>query len=96
MLVPFLNSAQALLAKDIANPETIDLTWKISTGAPAGPFQILDIVGLKTAYNIVSNYLDSKNPETIHGKIANMLKKYIDEGKTGINAGEGFYKYIVK
>lgn len=93
MLVPFLNSAQALLAKDIADPKTIDLTWKISTGAPVGPFQILDIVGLKTAYNIVSNHPDSKNTETIYGKIAKMLKKYIDEGKTGINAGEGFYKY---
>ena len=93
LLVPFLNSAQALLAKDIADPETIDLTWKIGTGSPAGPFQILDIVGLTTAYNILSNHPDSKNPETIYGKIAKMLKKYIDEGKTGINAGEGFYKY---
>jgi 3-hydroxybutyryl-CoA dehydrogenase len=93
MLVPFLNSAQTLLAKDVADPETIDLTWKIATGAPAGPFQILDVVGLMTAYNIVSNYPDSKNPETTHGKIAKILKEYIDQGKTGINAGEGFYKY---
>lgn len=93
MLVPFLNSAQALLAKDVADPETIDKTWKIATGSPAGPFQILDIVGLTTAYNIVSMNPDSKDPETINGKIAAMLKKYIDQGKTGINAGEGFYKY---
>jgi len=93
MLVPFLNAAEALLAKDVADPETIDLTWKIATGAPAGPFQILDIVGLRTAYNIVSNHPDSKNPKTTHGMIAKMLKEYIDQGKTGINAGEGFYSY---
>jgi len=93
MLVPFLNSAQALLANDVADPETIDLTWKIATGAPAGPFQILDIVGLTTAYNIISNHPDSKNSDTTHGMIAKMLKEYIDQGKTGINAGEGFYKY---
>lgn len=93
MLVPFLSAAEALLANDVADPETIDLTWKIGTGAPAGPFQILDVVGLTTAYNIVSNHPDSKNPETIQGKIAKMLKTYIDQGKTGVNAGEGFYKY---
>lgn len=93
MLVPFLNSAQALLAKDVADPETIDKTWKIATGAPAGPFQILDVVGLTTAYNIISMNPDSKDPGTINGMITAMLKKYIDQGKTGINAGEGFYKY---
>ena len=35
------------------DPETIDLTWSLATGAPLGPFRILDIVGLETAYNIV-------------------------------------------
>ena len=71
----------------------IDRAWKLGTGSPLGPFQILDIVGLTTAYNIVSSNPESKNPDSNAGKIAAMLKKYIDEGKTGINAGEGFYKY---
>lgn len=93
MLVPFLNAAQALLATDVADPETIDKTWKLATGAPIGPFQILDIVGLTTAYNINSMNPESQNMESIPGKISKMLKKYIDEGKTGINSGEGFYKY---
>ena len=52
MLVPFLSAAQALLANEVADPQTIDLTWQLATGAPKGPFQILDIVGLETAYNI--------------------------------------------
>lgn len=26
-------------------------------------------------------------------RIAAMLKELIDQGKTGVNAGEGFYKY---
>jgi 3-hydroxybutyryl-CoA dehydrogenase len=93
ILVPFLTSAQALLANGIADPETIDLTWKLGTGAPLGPFQILDIVGLTTAYNIVSMRPEAKDPESTYGKIAATLKSYIDAGKTGINAGEGFYKY---
>lgn len=93
MLVPFLNAAESLLAKEVADPETIDLTWKLGTGAPKGPFEILDIVGLNTAYNVVMNYPDAKDPSTVPGKIAAILKSYIDAGKTGINAGEGFYKY---
>lgn len=93
LLVPFLNSAQALLAKGVADPQTIDKTWQLGTGAPLGPFQILDIVGLTTAYNIVVMNPEAKDPETIPGKIAALLKEYIDAGKTGINAGDGFYQY---
>lgn len=93
MLVPFLNAAEALYANGVAEPETIDLTWKLATGAPAGPFQILDVVGLKTAYDIVIMDPRAKDPDTVQGRIAALLKEKIDAGKTGINAGEGFFKY---
>ena len=93
MLVPFLSAAEALYANEVADPETIDKTWMLGTGAPIGPFRILDIVGLVTAYNIVIMNPLAKDPETTPGKIAAALKKYIDEGKTGVAAGEGFYTY---
>lgn len=93
MLVPFLQSAQRLLANDVSDHETIDKTWRLATGAPLGPFQILDVVGLTTAYNISSMTPGSEDPTSESGKVLAMLKKYIDEGKTGVNAGEGFYKY---
>ena len=93
LLVPFLNAGQALLANDVVDFETIDKTWILATGAPAGPFHILDIVGLETAYNIVIMNPESKDPETTPGKIAKMLKEKIDAGETGINAGKGFYTY---
>ena len=94
MLVPFLNAAEELYVDDIADPETIDMTWVLATGAPVGPFRILDIVGITTAYNIVMNCPDITDPNSLHSRIAKKLKEtYIDTGKTGINAGEGFYKY---
>ena len=93
MLVPFLSAAEALYANEVADPETIDKTWMLATGAPTGPFRILDVVGLTTAYNIVIMNQEAKDPTTTPGKIAAKLKEKIDEGKTGINAGEGFYKY---
>lgn len=94
ILVPFLNSAQTLFVNGVADPQTIDMTWMMATGAPTGPFHILDIIGLTTAYNIVSmNPEAAANPDSTAAKIARILKEYIDAGKTGINAGEGFYKY---
>lgn len=93
LLVPFLNAGQALYANDVADPQTIDLTWMLGTGAPLGPFRILDIVGLDTAYNIVMMSPDAQNPDTLPGKIAKRLKEHIDAGKKGVATGEGFYKY---
>ena len=93
LLVPFLNVGQALYANDVADPQTIDLTWMLGTGAPLGPFRILDIVGLDTAYNIVMMSPDAQNPDTLPGKIAKRLKEHIDAGKKGVATGEGFYKY---
>lgn len=93
LLVPFLSAAQALLANDVADHETIDKTWILATGAPVGPFHILDIVGLTTAYNIIIMNPESQDPETTPGRIAKMLKEKIDAGEIGINAGKGFYEY---
>ncbi|WP_327147833.1 3-hydroxyacyl-CoA dehydrogenase [Nocardia sp. NBC_01329] len=87
LLVPFLNSAIELAAGDYAEPEAVDKTWRIATGAPMGPFQILDVVGLTTPYNILSGDSETEG-------LATWLKEnYIDKGKLGVATGEGFYKY---
>ena len=52
LLVPLLSAATELLVNEVADPQTIDKTWMKATGAPVGPFAILDIVGIKTVYNI--------------------------------------------
>ena len=93
MLVPFLSSAQALLATGVADHETIDKTWELATGAPAGPFKILDIVGLETAYNINQMKPDAKVEGSVSNLIGKLLKEKIDKGETGVNAGVGFYNY---
>ncbi|MEF2977377.1 3-hydroxyacyl-CoA dehydrogenase [Subtercola sp. YIM 133946] len=89
LLVPLLNAASGLLVDGIADPATVDTTWRIATGAPAGPFQIFDVVGLTTAYNIAAAGPDAKSQ-----KFAALLKeRYIDKGKLGVATGEGFYSY---
>ena len=96
MLVPFLSAAQALWANGVADPETIDLTWRLATSAPAGPFQILDIVGLETAYNINQMKPAAQVDGTLENRMGKLLKEKIDRGETGVNAGKGFYDYTKK
>ena len=96
LLVPFLDAAQYLWGNEVSEPETIDKTWMIATGAPMGPFGIIDIVGLQTIYNIVSTKAARHpNPDDNPYKhIADKVKnEFLDQGKMGIQTGEGFYKY---
>jgi len=103
MLVPFLLSAMDLLANGISDAHTIDKAWTLGTGAPNGPFEIIDVVGLETAKNIVLQYQKVPNlfdpllkkmmlPYNFDGMLK-ILNEYIEAGKMGKAAGEGFYKY---
>lgn len=92
LLIPLLNAAQTLWANGVADPHTIDKDWMISNGSPLGPFMILDIVGLRTAYEIVQNQYQQTRNSTAK-KIADNLKEMIDQGHTGVESGQGFYHY---
>ena len=103
MLVPFLLSGLDLYVNGISDPQSIDKAWTLGTGAPRGPFQIFDVVGIQTAYNIVLQY--QKVPGLFSPLLKKMMLPYnfkamekvlrqmLEEGKTGKSAGEGFYKY---
>ena len=103
MLVPFLLSGLDLYASGVSDPKSIDTAWTQGTGAPKGPFQIFDTVGLTTAHNIVSQYqsvpglfsplLKKMMMPYNFKKMLAILDKYIAEGKLGVSSGEGFYKY---
>ena len=103
LLVPFLLSGMDLLANGVSDPESIDKAWTLGTGAPKGPFQIIDTVGLTTAREIVLQYQKVPNlidpllkkmllPYNFDGMLR-ILDKYIEEGKLGASCGEGFYVY---
>ena len=86
LLTPFLDAAVGLLADGVAEPATVDETWRIATRSSLGPFQILDMVGLRTVYNI-----DAAGNEE-QQRLARFLKEnYIDKGKLGGDSGAGFY-----
>ena len=103
LLVPFLLSGLDLYVNGVSDPESIDKAWTLGTGAPRGPFQIFDVVGMKTAYNIVLQY--QKVPGLFGPLLKKMMMPYnfkgmekvlgemIAAGKLGKASGEGFYKY---
>lgn len=89
LLVPFLSAAARLYVRGVADPETVDLTWRRGTGAPLGPFQIFDVVGMETPYNLNR---DSDDPEL--REFARILKRdFVDTGRLGRGVGAGFYDY---
>lgn len=93
LLVPLISAALRLWATGVGTPEDIDKDWTISTGAPYGPFRLLDIIGLVTPLNIISRSPQAKDESSIEHKIVQMLQAKMDRGETGVNAGKGFYDY---
>ena len=103
MLVPWLLSGLDLWASGVSDPKSIDIAWEHGTGAPKGPFRVIDTVGLNTAYNIVLQFQSVPgllNPlfkkmmlPYNYKEMARLLKSMIDEGKLGMSSGEGFYSY---
>lgn len=88
MLMSFISAAGRLLTSETATIEDIDKSWMVNFHMPAGPFGILDSIGLDTAYHVTN-----ANPGKDSQAFASMLKTYLDKGKLGEKSGEGFYTY---
>lgn len=89
LLVPFMTAAAKLYIRDVAEVQEIDATWRRSTGAPLGPFEIYDLIGMETPYNVNVHSEDAELR-----KFAAILKRdFIDQGRLGRAVGQGFYDY---
>ncbi|MDY6065605.1 MAG: 3-hydroxyacyl-CoA dehydrogenase [Finegoldia sp.] len=95
LLIPFMLSAGDLYATGVADVEDIDNTWKIATGAPMGPFDIYDMVGMKTPLEMGKEFEkeQDENSPYDYKKINEILEEKIEQNKLGRETGEGFYKY---
>jgi 3-hydroxybutyryl-CoA dehydrogenase len=83
--------ALAVVAEGVARPEDVDGMYKLNLGAPAGPFQLMDLVGLDVALDIENHYVEQFPHLPTHAR--DLLQTYVDAGKLGQKTGEGFYKY---
>jgi 3-hydroxybutyryl-CoA dehydrogenase len=81
----------AVVAEGVARPEDVDGMFKVNFRVPAGPFQMMDLVGLDVALDIENHYCD-EFPH-LPKKSRDLLQSYVDAGKLGVKSGEGFYTY---
>ncbi len=93
LLVPLLGAALTLVANGIATPEDVDRTWMIAMKVPMGPFGTLDLIGLKTAYDITAYWAARRGDRQSMKNAAYLKENFIDRGKLGVATGEGFYTY---
>lgn len=81
----------AVVAEKVARPADVDGMFKVNLGVAAGPFQMMDQVGLDVVLDIENHYAD-EFPH-LPQNVRDLLQSYVDAGKLGVKSGEGFYTY---
>jgi 3-hydroxybutyryl-CoA dehydrogenase len=81
----------AVVAEGVARPEDVDGMFKVNWHVPAGPFQMMDLVGLDVVLDIENHYAE-EFPH-LPKNVRELLQSYVDAGKLGVKTGEGFYSY---
>lgn len=88
-----LNTAALKLVTDgVAVVEDVDRAWMGIMKTPIGPFGIMDLVGLKTVWDIIQFWASVTGDTQLQAN-ANFLKPFVDQGQLGVKTGKGFYTY---
>lgn len=92
MLGALLTAALSLKTKNVASIEDIDRAWMGVTHMLAGPFALMDGIGLDTMLS-VTEYLAEINNDKYLRKHAQFLRGYVEKGRLGRKTKQGFYEY---
>jgi 3-hydroxybutyryl-CoA dehydrogenase len=91
LLFPYLNSAVRMFEQGFASREDIDAAMKLGCGHPMGPLELLDLIGLDSAYEICEalwrQFRDTQDAP------APLIRQYLTAGYLGRKTGRGFYRY---
>ncbi|MFI7695777.1 3-hydroxyacyl-CoA dehydrogenase family protein [Nonomuraea sp. NPDC049655] len=89
LLLPYLNHAAVLLELGIATRDGIDDAMRLGVGLPMGPFALLDLIGLDTAYEVMEVLFDETRDRR-HAP-SPLLRELVTAGRLGRKSGHGFY-----
>ncbi len=92
MLNALNRAALSLAARGVASVEDVDRAWMGVMKTRAGPFGILDHIGLQLAWDITRYWAEALNDPELQAN-ADFLRQYIERGRLGVKSGRGFYAY---
>lgn len=90
IMAPAVNAAAWLVRNRITTVKDVDLGVRLGLGYPKGILELADMWGLD---KVVSALEEKRRKYGEYYSPDPLLVRKVNEGKTGIEAGEGFYKY---
>jgi 3-hydroxybutyryl-CoA dehydrogenase len=81
--------ALEVVAEGVSTAQEVDQMYRINNGSAAGPFRMMDQVGLDVVLDIEEHYC-AEHPEYPEGP-RQLLRSYIQQGRLGVKSGAGFY-----
>jgi 3-hydroxybutyryl-CoA dehydrogenase len=87
-----VGAAQTLVTNGVATPETVDRTYLFS-GAPVGPLGLMDMVGMKTMYDVWAHWAKTNGDAQMAANAAYIKTNFLDKGLLGVQTGKGYYTY---
>lgn len=92
--VPLLTAGLGLVVNGVSTPEDVDRTFMIyNRGCKMGPCGFVDIVGMKTAYDVSSYWGEVADDPQLRTIAAYIKDNFLDKGLQGSMGGKGFYDY---
>jgi 3-hydroxybutyryl-CoA dehydrogenase len=89
---PFGLEALRLLQERIADVETIDRICRMEGGFRMGPFELMDLVGVDTGFEISKSFFEQSFGEP-RWRPSPIAARYVAAGLHGRKSGRGYYDY---
>ena len=86
-----VNEAARLIGNDVATADAVDTGMRLGTGFPEGPCTYADETGIDTIVEKLESLHDEHGADRYEP--APYLRELVSEGRTGKDAGAGFYEY---
>ncbi len=89
---PFGLEALRMLAEGLAGIETIDRIVRIGGGFRMGPFELMDLVGVDTGFEVSKSFYELSFGEP-RWRPSPITARYVAAGLHGRKSGHGYYDY---